>query len=139
MMEDAGAESLVMQIVCSMIVGMFRVLMVIVGTLLVDDPSWGRRSLLLFSVAGVTLTKATLSLSEILPPEYHPECALPPPSPSAHPPLRSSSSTLECPQHSKRVLVRGTDGHKRRGFDFQGEPSCRWWGTLAFCRWGWAP
>ena len=57
-----------------MVVGMFRVFMVILGTLLVDDPSWGRRSLLLFSVAGVTATKATLSLAEVLPPEYHPEC-----------------------------------------------------------------
>jgi len=63
-----------MQVISSMVVGMFRVFMVILGTLLVDDPSWGRRSLLLFSVAGVTATKATLSLAEVLPPEWHPEC-----------------------------------------------------------------
>jgi len=73
MMEDAGVTTITMQVISSMVVGMFRVFMVILGTLLVDDPSWGRRSLLLFSVAGVTATKATLSLAEVLPPEWHPE------------------------------------------------------------------
>jgi hypothetical protein len=87
-----------MQVVSSMVVGMFRVFMVILGTLLVDDPSWGRRSLLLFSVAGVTATKATLSLAEILPPEYHPECE------SALRLVCHAVSTATCVQGEERCL-----------------------------------